>query len=195
MRLNCISSPLPPALQIKSPNLIPSSTEDNLLWSPLPSCPYLQRVTQICASNFSQLITVSPPPTSADILWDPEDHSGQGIREANCKSSPLPQIHFPSLLSSSKQTTSCGLSLFSAFILRKLSRPWWITLFSSILWTPQQPSLSVSFQYLETYFTQNPEWPYLTESQKNSLPGNTQPAHPPKNQRGKQKPRNKVHTQ
>lgn len=52
------------------------------------------------------------------------------------------------------------------------------------------PFLSFSSHYPETHFTQNPQRPHLSGSQKSSLPGNTKLPKPSKNQWGQQKMRN-----
>lgn len=52
------------------------------------------------------------------------------------------------------------------------------------------PFLFVSFQYLETSSTQDPQWLQLVGVQKHSLPGNPQPPHIHKIQRGQKKSRN-----
>jgi hypothetical protein len=51
------------------------------------------------------------------------------------------------------------------------------------------PFLLISSQYPETYFTWNPQWPHLSGSQKNFLPGNTQSSCSHKNQGVQRKPR------
>lgn len=73
---------------------------------------------------------------------------------------------------------------------------------SSLLWTQTSnltpyPSLlsSVSFQYLETHFTWNPQKSHLLGFQKNFLSSNVQPQHFSKNQRWQHKSRNNTPTQ
>lgn len=81
------------------------------------------------------------------------------------------------------------VSLCSARIPRGLSRSCWLILLYSLRLSPivtsnPCPSQSVSSQYWGTHFTCNSQGPQLSLwTQKDFVPGNTQPPHPPNNQR------------
>lgn len=97
---------------------------------------------------------------------------------------PVPKSH-PQLCS----RLAAVASLYSAPIPRGLSRSWWVILlyslrFSPIITSNPCPSQSVSSQYWGTHFTWNSQGPHLSLwTQKDFVSGNTQPPHPPKNQR------------
>lgn len=187
------------------PKVVPISVSD-YLWPPLPFCSQLQCTHIFCLTNF----LLSPPLPVHRIIpgtnfsrhfWGAYQSSlieKQGplnkVGELqNVTLPPILYITFPSLIL--HPAAGCLLWPLLTIWPRSQDTKQIVVKHPALIFSCELPRIthqqfsffSVSFQYLETHFTRNAQWPHLAESQQNFLPGNTQPPHTPKNQRDNRK--------
>lgn len=139
--------------------------------------------------DFSHPLPLSQLPTPGDTPWKPAGPRWPWKQVGNLHSLSSPPIPPSVLPTALQQTTCCGLSFLcphsqaSTQILEAHS----IFLSPGDSLSPLSPFLIVSSQHLETQSIPEPPRPPLAGSRKQSLPGNSQTPHSPKNQRGQQK--------
>lgn len=165
-----------------------SLVADNMKHIPCPLCPNAQGIAQLFLHHLPSLHS------SRYLSTQLQQASFGTLAGHGRKASILTDDLCLSLFSKSKSPVSAP-ALKQTLLWPLLTLPlfpgdwetWWNTLFliSSVdhFQAPSSsPFQSVSSHYLETHFTWTPQWPQLSRSQRNFLPGNTQQPYSPKNQ-------------